>query len=253
MLFLRRLLPFLVGCLTALCLWAQTQNAGSYPWMALVAPIAFLAAGIFIGWKRFPFLDLLARIVPPAVTLAALVFGLLLAEGGMGLWAIPIVGGIISFVALELLFLLAFLPTRYPVNGLSHLNLVLVPVALWLISYASVGLTMFIHASRAIPILVLSAAGALLFWSTSHVEATPGHRRRWGAVGAWMGAHLGLLGAFLPLAIALHGAYAALLGTFALRVRRYGIAPHLPRSLIIAEILGAAVLLGGMLGTARWV
>lgn len=253
MLFLRRLLPFLVGGFAAACLWAQARNAGSYPWLALAASVAFLAAGIFIGWKRLPFTALLARVLPSAVMLLALAFGLLLSEGEIGRTVMPIVGGVVSFVALELLFLLAFLPTRYPVNGLSHLNLVLVPAALWLIAYAAVGLTMFIHASRAIPVVALAAAGAVLFWSTSHVEAAPNHRRRWGAIGAWLGAHLGLLGAFLPVAIMVHGGIAALLGAFALRVRRYGIAPRVARPLMIAEVMGMALLLGAILGTARWV
>lgn len=253
MLLLRRLLPFLVAILSGVVLSLQSRSPETYPWLGAIAPVVFACAGLFVSWKRIPLAELVSRILPSVLALAAMTYGLLLAEGWLARFAIPFGGALVSYVALELLFLLTFLPARYPTNGLSHFNLSLVPGILFLAQNTSVGLTMFVHESRVIPILVLAGAAAALFWSTAHVEANAAHRRRWSAIGAWLGAHVGLLGAFLPVQVSLHGACAALLGTLALRARRYGISPLLPRSLVLAEVLGGGIFLAAMLGTARWV
>jgi hypothetical protein len=253
MLLLRRLLPFLVAILNGLCLFWQARSPWSYPWLAAVAPVAFAFAGTFIGWRRFPASELAARLLPPMLALVAVAYALLIMEGPIALWVLPAVAAGTSYVALELLFLLAYLPTRYPVNGLSHFNLTLVPGVLFLTHDASVGLTMFVHASRALPVLTLAACGALLFWATAHVETSSGHRRRWSALGGWVGAQLGLLGAFLPVQATMHGAYAALLGAAAIRARRYGISPSPSKGLVMTEAIGVLVLLGLILGTAKWV
>jgi hypothetical protein len=253
MLLLRRLAPYVVGMVNACLLFWQAQSASWYPWLAAAAPVLFAVAGVFVGWRRFGAWEFVARLLGPLLAVTAAAFALLLAEGPFAEWLIPFFVGVVSYAALELLFLLAFLPTRYPVNGLSHLNLALVPATLWCASYASVGLTMFIQTPRVVPVLVLAAAGVLLFWCTAHVDANADHRRRWTLLGGWVGIHLGLLGAFLPVNIALHGGYAAILGTYALRARRYGIAPAVPRALILAESLTVLVVTGIMIGTARWV
>lgn len=253
MLLLRRLMPYLVAILTAWCLAWQARSPGSYPWVAALAPLAFVAAGFFIGARRIPLGELTARLLTPALALTAGAYALLLAEGNFALWIIPVFCGGVAYVTLELLFLLTFLPTRYPVNGLSHVNLALVPVTFWFVHYTSVGLTMFIHTSFVLPVLALAVTGALLFWCTAHVESSASHRRRWSAIGGWLGAHLGLLGALLPVNVALHGGYAALLGTFALRTRRYGITPSVPHGTMWAETMGIVLLLIVMLATARWV
>jgi len=253
MLLLRRLLPFLVAIANVFLLRLQASSPATYPWLAGMAPLIFVSAGVCIGWKRIGLAELFAKLLTPTLALFAAGFGLLLAEGALARWLIPLFSGGVSYLALELLFLLTFLPTRYPVNGLSHLNLSLVPAVLWFANQSSVGLTMFVHASRVIPILALAVAAGLLFWATSHVEADVEHRGRWAALGGWIGLHLGILGAFLPVNIALHGSYAALLGVAALRARRYGIAPHLPRGMVWAEAGGVVVLLLAMMITARWI
>lgn len=252
MLLLRRLLPFLVGILNMLCLFLQARSPDSYPWLALVAPASYIVAGLIITYRRVKIGDVAARLAAPALALTASGYGLLLAEGEMSRLLIPIFGGGVSFLALELLFLHVFLPTRYPVNGMSHLNLTLVPATLWFVNAVSSGLVMFIHAPRSVPILASALTGAILFWATAHVEADAEHRRRWSALGGWLGAHLGLLAAFLPLTVTVQGGYAAVFGALALRARRYGIAPHLPKGLVWGELAGAVALLVLMFGTARW-
>ncbi|MEN9558652.1 MAG: hypothetical protein RL141_1021 [Candidatus Parcubacteria bacterium] len=252
MLLFRRVMPIISAMVSAGCLYWQAGSAGTYPWVAAMAPITFAAAAVFIGWKRISLSELAVRVAPSVLALASAAYGLLLAEGIFASVLIPLFGGVISFVALTLLFFVIFLPSRYPVNGLSYFNLALVPVVLWLVQYASVGLTMFVHASRWIPLSVLAGTGAMLFWSTAHVESEHAHRRRWSMLGAWIGVQLGLLGLLLPVEIILHGGYAALLGAFALRARRYGIAPRVSRPIVWAEAVGGVLLLAVMLATARW-
>lgn len=252
MLLLLRFLPFAVGALNAALFAWQSGSADAYPWIALWAPLTVLVAGFLIAGKRMAVWQAAERLLPPALALAAGVAGLLLMEGGWARVVLPLMAGSVSFLVLELLFLLVYLPTRYPVNGLSHVNLSLVPVTIWLTQYVAVGLTVFVHESRAIPVIVQTAVAALLFWSTSHVEAAPDGRRRWTALGAWLGLHIGLLGAFLPLRLGLHASLAAILLAIALRSRRYGIMPSVTPQLMRAELAAAVILLGLMVGTARW-
>ncbi|OGL73954.1 hypothetical protein A3E39_02020 [Candidatus Uhrbacteria bacterium RIFCSPHIGHO2_12_FULL_60_25] len=252
MLLLLRFLPFVVGVLNALLFVWQSRSAGAYPWIAIWTPLTVIVAGYLIAGKRMAVGQATERLLPPALALAAGVMGLLLMEGAWVTVVLPLMAGSVSFLVLELLFLLVYLPTRYPVNGLSHVNLSLVPVTIWLTQYVAVGLTVFVHESRAIPVIVQTVVAALLFWSTSHVEALHDHRRRWTALGAWLGLHIGLLGAFLPLRLGLHASLAAILLAVALRSRRYGIMPSLTTKLMRAELAAAAILVGLMVGTARW-
>ncbi len=252
MLLLLRFLPFAVGVTNALLFAWQSRDASSYPWLIIWTPFTVLIAGFVIGWKRMTFSELVEKLLPAALAVAACGYGLLLVEGWWALSVIPLLAGGVSFLALELLFLLAYLPTRYPVNGLSHLNLTLVPPTVWLAQYTSVGLTVFVHASRVIPIFVMSAATALLFWSTSHVEASGAERGRWAALGAWLGLQAGLMGAFLPVSLALQGGIAALAIALALRSRRYEIAPRPSFRFMLTEVSAASVLLLLLVATARW-
>lgn len=253
MLLLRRFLPFLVAIASACLLFVQARSAETYPWVAVIAPSVLVFAGVFIGFKRVPLRELMARLLPSVLALAGAVYALLLTEGVFSLWVIPVLGAGISYLVLELLFLHVFLPARYPVNGLSRLNFALVPIVFWFAMAASVGLVMFVHAERSLPILVLAGAGTALFWSTAHADADAVHRRRWALIGGGLGIQLGILGAFLPLTIFLQGGYAAVLAGFTLRARRYGMAPYPSRSLVLGETLGMLILLIAMLTTARWI
>ncbi|HWR00014.1 MAG TPA: hypothetical protein VN397_04190 [Candidatus Methylomirabilis sp.] len=252
MLLLLRFLPFIAGAVNlALFAW-QPRLPNAYPWIVVWAPALILGTGLLIAQRRMRPGEAFEKLLPPAIAVTSFGYSLLLMEG---LWvsvALPLLAGGVTFVALELLFLLIYRPTRYPVNGMSHLNLSLVPVAILFAQFASVGLTVFVHASRVIPVAVMAAVTALLFHVTSHVEATAEHRRRWTALGAWIGVHIGLLGIFLPVNLVFHGSLAAVVAAFALRTRRYGIAPRLAPRFVVAEIIVAAALLIAMATTARW-
>jgi hypothetical protein len=254
MLLLLRLLPCVVGATNVALFLLQARNPETYPWMILAAPVLLAGAGMLIASKKIDdVVNMAARIVPGVLVMIACGYGMLLAEGWVAFWGIPLFAGIVSWLVLELLFLLTYLPTRYPVNALSHVNLALVPVTLWFAQSTSVGLLVFVHASPLIPLVVMPCVTALLFWSTVHVEANPEHRSRWALLGMWIGVQFGVLGLLLPFPISVHGAMAALLGAVAVRARRYGFMPRVPRSLMWSEVLGVFVLLAALLATGRWV
>ena len=230
----------------------QSQSPGSYPWLAVVAIAVFVSAAFSMAWKRVPLLSFAARMGVAFLLLLSLGYALLLAEGVWARWGIPVLAGIAAFAALELLFLHVFLPARYPVNGLSHLNLALVPLALWCVQSASVGLSVFIHAPRWIGVVMMGAVCGALFWATAHAESRAAHQRRWALLGVLIGVHLGLLGTLLPLPIPVHGAYAAALGAVGLRARRYGISPRLSRRVVLVELLIATALVLTLFMTGQW-
>jgi hypothetical protein len=255
MLVLLRLLPFTLGAVNAALFLYQARSAETYPWPAVIATVLTLACAFLILRKRGR--GMVRRggrlIVPSVLTLAVCGYALLLAEGVLAHWVIPLFAAALTFAGLELFFLSTFVSARYPVNGLSHLNLSLVPAAFWLTAFTSVGITVFINGSRLIPVCTMTLVAFAMFYWTSHPEAGPVLRRRWALLGAWLGFQLGLVGAVLPVDLLVHGTLAALCGAFAVRVRRYGIVPPLPRKLIIAESLVFVVFLAAVLATARWV
>jgi len=195
----------------------------------------------------------LRLIIPSVLAVAISGYALLLAEGFFALWAIPLFVGGLSFVSLELLFLSTFVSAWYPVNGLSHVNLALVPITFWFTAFTSVGLTVFLNSSRIIPIITMTLVSFGMFYWTSHVEAGIASRRRWALIGGWFGFQLGVIGAVLPVNLIIHGTIAALCGAYAVRTRRYGIMPPIPRKLAVLESLSFFVFLTVVLVTARWV
>lgn len=253
MLILLRLIPFVAGALNTILLLVQARNAGAYPWFAVTATILLFVSAFLILWKRGRGMSDLRLAIPSVITIAVLGYALLLAEGVYALWIIPIVAGVLTLVCLELLFLSTFVSAWYPVNGLSHVNLALVPVTFWLTAFTSVGLTVFVNSSRIVPIVTMSVIGFAMFYWTTPAEAGPILRRRWSLIGLWIGFQLGIVGAVLPVNLAIHGAIAALIGAFVVRTRRYGFAPPIHRHAIVLETAMFIVFLAVVLMTARWV
>jgi len=253
MILVLRLLPFAVGITNAWLFFLQSTNAATYPYLVGIAPVLFFVAAVMIAKRQSITITFIQRMVPCTLAIAMAGYGMLLAEGNAATVVIPLFAGIASFLGLELLFLSMYLQASYPVNGLSHLNLSLVPVIFWLAAYTSVGLTVFIHLSQIIPILVMTLTAAAVFYATSHVDSTASDAMRWTLLGAWVGLQLGIACVVLPLTLPVHATLAATLGAFALRSRRYGIAPLIPRKLFYAEVTGAAFLIALLLGTSTWV
>ena len=111
----------------AMCLWVSRAPL-SYPWPLIAASLWFGGALLLIGWRRIPHWQLLERALPPFLSFVAVAAGIVLTETTWELWLVACILAALSYLVLELLFLSAYNPSRYPVNALSHVNLALVPI-----------------------------------------------------------------------------------------------------------------------------
>jgi len=247
-----RFLPACIGIALTAAFAYQARHAETYPFTALFGAAAFIAGGCIIAWSRHRRIADARPIIPGVLTVFALGFGLILAEGTLATVVVPLIAGGASFLVLELLFLSLYAPARYPVNGLSHVSLSLVPIALWFVSYAALGLTVFLHVTRIVPIAVLGLTAFILFAATAHAEASAASRRRWSLIGGWLGVQLGILIVALPLDLIASSTFVALAGAYVLRTRRYGIPPFVPRRQVVGEAVTFLSLITVILATARW-
>jgi hypothetical protein len=252
MLFLR-ILPFLVGACQALVFWMQLEQPLRYPWIVLIGVCSLPLAVFALTWKRIRFLDVLEKMIPTFVLVLTLAFGLLLAEGAFARTVIIVLAALASMVSLEFLFLLICQPERYPVNGLSRLNLAYVPLIFWYVAATSSGLLVFVHADRGAYIIVLMAVSMILFRTTGYPGASFQQHLIWMTVGAMIGLHVALLGIFLPINMAAQGMIAALVGSAALRARRYMYTPLLSPRQAWIEGVTALVAFIAIVSTAKWI
>jgi len=246
-----QLLPVLVGALNAGLFFLQISFPNTYPWVVFSSPFLFASFFPCMLCHRRLHADL-RSLLPATVTLVCCAYGLLLSEGVLSHWIIPVFAGGISYYLLQLTFLSVFVPARYPVNGITHANLAMVPVALWLSAFTSFGLIVFMDVSHFVPLAIMAGVCFVLFYATSHPESDGKTRWRWVAIGSWIGLQIGILLSALPVSMETAGACAALLGGFALRVRRYGIAPPIAKRIMITETLCALGLLILILALASW-
>lgn len=252
MIIILRALPALVAILQLVVVYNQAQHPLQYPWIVLVGVVALPLASIAIAWRRVGFIDMLEKMTPSFVLMASLAFALLLTEGRASLTFIAIIASVASFVSLELLFILAFNPARYPVNGLSRVNIAYVPLAVWYVAATSSGLLTFLHMDRVWHVAIMVGLGAVLFRTTGHPGATFQQNIVWTILGALIGAHIGLLGILLSVSMATQGIIAAFLLSSALRARRYMYDPKPSVRQAWVEGVGAAALFSLVLGTAKW-
>lgn len=247
-----RLLPFLVALLNVTVFFLQLKYPLEYPWIVLIGVIALPLGSFGLAWKRLSFPDLLEKMLPSYILVVALAFSLLLVEGRFYVLLIIFLVGIASFLSLELLFLLAYNPSRYPVNGLSRLTIAYVPIAIWYAASTSSGLMVFLHTDRFWHILLMTLLGGILFRTTGHPGATSNQNSVWTALGALLGAQVGLLGTTLPLSMAMQGTIAALFLCGPLRVRRYMYAPKPTSRQAWIEGVAFMVAFIASLATAKW-
>lgn len=252
MIILLRILPLLVALLQVGVFLSQLNNPQNYPWIVLTGVLALPIASFFIIWKRVGFKHMVEKMTPSFILLVALAFALLLVESRVAQTAVVAIAAVSSFVSLELLFLLAFNPSKYPVNALSRLNIAYVPIAVWYIAYTLNGLQTFLHMGRVWPAVGMTLLGAILFRTTGHPEATRQQNILWTGVGALVGAHVGLLGIIMPISMPMQGIIAALLLSGALRVRRYVHNPKPSRKQSWIEGIVALAAFASLLGTAKW-
>lgn len=254
-----RVIPFLIGFLEAVIFWYQRDNPVLYPWLILSGAALFFIAALALSWGRIKIKDMLEKVTPNVILLLALGFGLLLIESDLERLIVTLLAAISSTVVLDLLFLLSFRPVSYPVNGLSHLNIAMVPVIAWYAMSTSTGLITFLHSNSYWHVIMGTwhitlgvVLGLILFRLTGHPGATRAQNSIWMAVGAFTGLEVSLAGLILPVSLSTQGLLAALFFTAALRVRRYLYAPKPSRRLAISEVAAGLILFSTSLMTARW-
>lgn len=252
MILLLRLLPLGVAALQIAAFGWQLQQPSSYPWVVLLGVLALPAAAFVICWKRVRLADAVSRMAPSFILLGSLAFALLLVESRWAVWiAIALAVGT-CLISLELLFLLAYDPARYPVNGLSRVNIAYVPIAVWYAAATSSGLIVFLHAERSWHVIFMTLLGAVLFHTTDHQDSTLHGRAVWTSLGALVGAHVGLLGILLPLNMPTQGIIASVLLSAALRVRRYLYDPKPSMRQAWFEVVGVFAAFVMALTSAKW-
>ena len=252
MIILLSLLPWLASLIVGASFYLQYQRPFDYPWIALVGVIVVPLVALAISRKRLSYADTFEKMLPTLLLVASQAFAILLVEGQVARWAMIVIGMVCTLLALELLFLLAFMPSRYPVNGLSRVNMAYVPLIIWYVVSTSVGLVIFLHSPQWIHIAMMCLLGIILFRTTGHPEATPEQNRIWMLVGGVTGLHLGLLGSMLPLSMAMQGAISMLVFSGVLRMRRYLYAPIPSRKTAWIELSATCILLAALLISARW-
>lgn len=247
-----RFLPFLVALLQVGIFYGQISHPLSYPWLVLIGVIALPVASFAISWKRLAWRDMLSRMVPSFILLASLAFSLLLVEGALAVWTVIVLASVSCYASLELLFLLVYHPSRYPVNGLSRVNIAYVPIAIWYAAATSSGLLVFLMMDRVWHVLFMVVLGALLFRTTGHTEASMVEKTVWTILGALIGAHVGLLGILLPVSMPVQGLIAAFLLSGSLRTRRYIYEPKPSGQQAWIEALSAVAAFVVVLSTTKW-
>ncbi len=247
-----RFLSAIVGVVVAMTFAVQTREPSTYPLYVGIGVLTFAVGGFLIAWSRHRHIGDTWPLLPGLVALVCMAFGLVLAEGMLAHWVIPLVAGGTAFLVLELLFFSLYAPARYPANGLSHVNLMLVPIALWLATYAALGLTIFLSVPRVVPVCIITVVSCIFFFATAHPEVGPAARARWVIIGTWIGAQTGVLITSLPLDLMTSSTFVSLVGAYVLRTRRYEIPPKVPPRQMITEAVTFVLLLFLILATARW-
>lgn len=247
-----RLLPALTGIFAALIGVWQWREPLIYPLPFLLFLVWFVVAGALITRGQVGLSDAMSKLLPAGLALLSLGMGYLLTETSFA--RLCMIGGLVavSWLSLELMFLLAWDPSRYPVNAISHVNLALVPVSAFFLAAALNGLTTFINLPRLIVLLIMLIFSALMYLCTAHPTATAADQVRWMLAGALFGLQVGILNELLPVNVFVHGALAALVLVIPLRLRRYAYSPAPSVRLAWGEGVSVCLLFFSLLLLSRW-
>lgn len=249
---LTRLVPGLVGVAGFVAAEWTWRHPRDYPWALAAVLASYVAASVTLGWKRLGPKDLAEKMLMPGFAFVSLALASLMAEHTAERIALTTLLTVVPFYALELLYLLAHQPSRYPVNGLSRLNLALVPLAAFCVAVGLIGMQIFIRWPDWGTVLAFTAFGAAVARLTEHPTVGRAAALRWTVFGAVLGLHVGILAVVLPVGLEVTGSLAALAFAWPLRARRYSYEPKPPRRLAIAESAGAAALFVAILLVSRW-
>jgi hypothetical protein len=252
MILLKRFLPFTVGLFEAVIFFEQRNHPTMYPWIILLGILILPLAAVTISWKRIEFSDVIEKMTPTFLLMTSLAFALVLAEGDVQFGLILGIASVAAFLSLEVLFLMAYYPAAYPVNGISRVNIGYVPFIIWYAVSTSSGLMTFIQINRFWHLALCIVLGVLLFRTTGHPGATRRQNTIWIFVGFCVGVEVGFLGMLLPLSMAMQGLVAAMIFSGALRVRRYLYEPKPSIRLGWNEAVAIILFCGISLSTAKW-
>ncbi len=256
MTLLLRLGPVLAGLgIYALFEW-QWQEPLLFPW-PLVAGVAIYAIIAWrIAWNRRHKhgLDALWKAVPGCLFVAAAGVSAIMLEIPAWRHGLSLLVAFISYISLELFFLHKYDAPHYPVNGLTHLHVGLVPITNALLAWGFSGVQTFSikFAPPWLPILVFMVVNALGFAATSHPDATRVQKHLWIVFGAWVGAGIACLVLFLPLSMPAIACLAALLVAVPIRLRRYGFLPRPSSAIAWGELVMASAAFLAILLLSRW-
>lgn len=251
---LLRLGPLLAGFgVYALFEW-QWSAPLLFPWPLVAAVAVYALVAWRIAWVRKERWEMLGKTLPGCLfVFSAAVCALLLEETawrhGLSLFV-----AIVAYFSLELFFLLKYDASRYPVNGLTHLQVGLVPLTNAMLAWGVVGIVTFSKTVLPVwvPIVVFMLVNAIGFWVTSHPDATRAQRRVWTLFGTWIGCALACLLLFLPLSMPTQAFLAALLIAAPLRLRRYGFSPRPSTATAWVEAIGFLLAFFALLLLSRW-
>lgn len=252
---LLRIAPILTGIATYFLFEWQWRVPLLYPWALLACICVFAATVVRMTWSRKDRWVMMWTALPVASFLLAAAACAVMLEEPFWRHALSLFSAVTSYMALELLFLHLYHTSRYPVNGLTHLQLGLIPLTNALLAWGLVGVRVFAKTlappAWTVP-LVFAGVNALAFAVTSHPDAAVYARRAWIAFAAFTGFSIGILLLFLPLAMPAQAFLAALLVALPLRLRRYGFRPQVSRVTAWVEAFIACGAFFAVLLLSRW-
>lgn len=247
-----RSLPWFIGLLAYAASQWQWRHADFYPWPLVSVVIGYIVSATLISYRRLSLDELISKILPSVLVLTSIGFAFLLIEAPEARLALSILYAGIAVASLEMLWLLIFAPARYPVHGLTRLNMAFMPLTFFFSVLGLTGLMYFIRIPEWITPAVMALVGASAFVLTIHHSHSNTHRFRWATIGAAIGFQLGLLANVLPVSNIVHGAIAAILIAIPLRIRRYGTGTTPRHSIAWSEGISASILFLTVLLVSRW-
>lgn len=247
-----RLLSWLSGFAAVFAAWRQWSDPLSYPLPLMCFLVWMIFAIILMSWHRTTVLTVLEKMAPAILVQCACIFACVMADSQVQKMLFSVSLALCAFIPLELFFFFLYDGKRYPVNGLSHVNIAFVPLAVFFTTIGLNGTRVFLRAPWWATVLVLVVSGIALFALTEHPTADIKHRRRWRILGAFIGLHAALFVLILPFNVWVHGVLAAILFSVPLRLRRYAYAPQPPMRMAWTEGAIAVIVFLFLLLTSQW-
>lgn len=192
----------------------------TFPLLYGISALIFIASAALIGYRTLAPREWI-KVIPPIVTFLIAGGAALLVENGIQQTVFSFFVSGLAYLTLELLYLLGHEPSKYPVHGLSRLNLALIPLGMFFLAMTLSGLQAFIRFPFWTSPFFGLAYGAITFACTAHHASDKEQDRRWVLMGLFVGAHAGILAMLLPLDVIASGVIAALLFALPFRARRY--------------------------------